>query len=376
MAEDKTATGGTAVGRTAAERLGVRLPSPVHRLVDERTERHGVRLLLKRDDLISRLVPGNKWRKLAHNLVAAATGGHRTLLTFGGAYSNHLRAVAAAGQACGFATIGVVRGEPYDPLNWSLARARELGMTLTYLDRTTWRRKTSPEITDALRHRFGDFFLIPEGGSNPLALPGCAEMVAEIVEPFDVICCPVGTGGTLAGIVSALSAAPAGTAGPTSPAGIAGPTSPAGALSPTRPASPTRATGPAARPDQPRPRPRAIGFAALKGGGYLANEVAALIDASGPMPETCRLEEPVKIDWSVETDFHFGGFARTTAELDRFIADFGVRHGIRLDRIYVGKMLAGLFTMIAAGRFAPGTTIVAVVTGPAEEPDESCPQAD
>ncbi|MFB6393992.1 1-aminocyclopropane-1-carboxylate deaminase/D-cysteine desulfhydrase [Polymorphospora lycopeni] len=331
------------IGATAAELLGVRLPSPLVRLVDDRVDRHGVRLLLKRDDLLSPVVPGNKWRKLKHNLVAAGRGGHRTLLTFGGAYSNHLRAVAAAGRACGFATIGVVRGEEHVPLNWSLSRASELGMTLTYLDRTTWRRKASPEVVAALRRRFGDFFLIPEGGSNRLALPGCAELVAEIAEPFDVICCPVGTGGTLAGIISALPARPTEAAGP------------AGHAHPAEAANPAR------------PRTRAIGFAALKGGTFLTVEVAALLDPAAPPTEPHRAAaaEP-GVDWAVETDFHFGGFARTTPELDAFVADFEVRHGVRLDRIYVGKMLAGLFTMIGAGRFAPGTTIVAVVTGPAE----------
>ncbi|MEV0728520.1 pyridoxal-phosphate dependent enzyme [Polymorphospora sp. NPDC050346] len=346
-------------GTTAAELLGVRLPSPLVRLVDDRVDRHGVRLLLKRDDLLSPVVPGNKWRKLKHNLVAAGRGGHRTLLTFGGAYSNHLRAVAAAGRACGFATIGVVRGEEHVPLNWSLSRASDLGMTLTYLDRTTWRRKTSPEVVAALRRRFGDFFLIPEGGSNRLALPGCTELVAEIAEPFDVICCPVGTGGTLAGIISALSTRPTEAAGPAGHAHPAEAANPAG------------------------PRPRAIGFAALKGGTFLTAEVAALIDPAAPSTEPHRTAGPASdraaprrthraaasepgVDWAVETDFHFGGFARTTPELDAFVADFEVRHGVRLDRIYVGKMLAGLFTMIGAGRFAPGTTIVAVVTGPAE----------
>ncbi|MFL6111675.1 MAG: 1-aminocyclopropane-1-carboxylate deaminase/D-cysteine desulfhydrase [Catenulispora sp.] len=247
----------------------------------------------------------NKPRKLKYNLEAARGQGASTLLTFGGAYSNHIRAVAAAGRASGLATIGVIRGEEHVPLNSSLAFAVAQGMRLTYMDRETYRAKDSPSVRRSLADRFGDFFLIPEGGSNAAAVRGCAELPGEIAEPFDVICCPVGTGGTLAGIAAGLG-----------------------------------------------PGQRAIGFAVLKG-GFLTGEVAALHrETYGRVFE----------NWHVEDDFHFGGYAKVPRELAEFAAKFGASRGFEVDRIYVAKMLYGITTMIHAGRFASGTRIVAVVT--------------
>lgn len=286
--------------------IRVRLPSPLTELVDDRLTRHGVRLLLKRDDLIHPELPGNKWRKLTYNLEVARERGFRTLVTFGGAYSNHIRAVAAAGARFGFDTVGVIRGEEHLPLNPSLAYAMGRGMRLTYLDRAGYRDKTAPELLARLRAEFGEHYLIPEGGSNALAVRGCAEIPAEITEPFDVVCVPVGTGGTLAGIAAGLP-----------------------------------------------PGREALGFSVLKGGQFLAAEVERLQQATGR----------VTTNWRIEYDFHFGGYARTNAELDAFIADFTARHGLTLDRIYPAKMMYGIFALVAAGGFVPGTTIVAVLTG-------------
>jgi 1-aminocyclopropane-1-carboxylate deaminase len=287
--------------------LRLRLPSPLVELRDDRLHRRGVRMLLKRDDLIHPDLPGNKWRKLKYNLVAARDQSQRTLLTFGGAYSNHIRAVAAAGHHFGFATIGVIRGEEHLPLNPSLSFAVAHGMRLTYLDRAGYRRKREPAVIERLRERYGEFYLLPEGGSNELALRGCAELPAEIAEPFQVICTPVGTGGTLAGIAGGL---------------VDG--------------------------------QRAIGFAALKGGQFLAGEVAQLQRSAFGA---------VRGAWQIEYDYHFGGYARRTGELDAFIADFAARHGLPLNWIYTGKMMYGIYALAEAGTFPAGTTIVAVVTG-------------
>jgi 1-aminocyclopropane-1-carboxylate deaminase len=276
-------------------------------LRDDRLESRRVRLLLKRDDLIHPELPGNKWRKLKYNLAAAREQGHSTLLTFGGAYSNHIRAVAAAGWYFGFATIGVIRGEQHLPLNASLSFAVNHGMRLIYLDRSTYRAKHGPEVVERLSREFGEFYLLPEGGSNEHAVRGCAEMPVEISDSFDVICCPVGTGGTLAGIAG----------------GIAG-------------------------------SQRAIGFSVLKGGEFLRAEVEQL---------QRRAFGSVSRNWSIECGYHFGGYAKRTGELDVFIADFATRHGVELDWIYPAKMIFGVFALAEAGSFAPGTTIVAVVTG-------------
>jgi 1-aminocyclopropane-1-carboxylate deaminase len=285
----------------------VRLPSPLQEVADDRLAQAGVRLHLKRDDLISPELPGNKWRKLKYNLEAARRQGHRVLLTFGGAYSNHIRATAAAGRAFGFATIGVIRGEEHRPLNPSLSYAAGQGMRLAYLDRTTYRAKAEPGVIAALRDRFGDFYLIPEGGSNGLAARGCAEIPAEIQRPFDVICCPCGTAGTLAGIAAGLGEGQ-----------------------------------------------RAVGFSVLRGGQFLSGVVGALqAEAFGAGSG----------NWAIDDRFHFGGFARRDAGLDRFIGDFRERHGLALDWVYVAKMMYGIYACAGEGSFAAGTEIVAVITG-------------
>jgi 1-aminocyclopropane-1-carboxylate deaminase len=293
--------------RLPSPALDLRLPSPVAELRDDRLTLAGVRLYLKRDDLISPDIPGNKWRKLKYNLQAAREQGQRTLLTFGGAYSNHIRATAAAGHYFGFETIGVIRGEQHLPLNPTLEYAVRHGMRLTYLDRATYRDKMSPGVIDALRGRFGGFCLLPEGGSNAAALRGCAEVPGEIGERFGVICCPAGTGGTLAGIAHGLQAGQ-----------------------------------------------RALGFSVLNGGRFLGRDVAGLQrEAFGASSG----------NWSVEYGFHFGGYARRQPELDRFIADFQSRHNLVLDWVYTAKMMYGIFALADRGAFAPGTTVVAVVTG-------------
>ncbi|GAA0618448.1 pyridoxal-phosphate dependent enzyme [Kutzneria viridogrisea] len=281
--------------------------SPLNLVHDERLARLGVTLHLKRDDLIHPELTGNKWRKLKHNLTAAREQGHTALLTFGGAYSNHIRATAAAGHHYGFRTVGVIRGEQHLPLNESLARATAHGMTLTYLDRRTYRRKTDPGLVADLLARFGPAYMLPEGGSNALAVRGTAELPAEIDQDFDLICCACGTGGTLAGIAGAL-----------------------------------------------RPGQRALGFSALRGGQFLAGEVARL-----QLAEFGRVGD----NWAVQCEFHFGGYARTKPELVEFAADFGARHGVRLDLVYVAKMLYGIYAMAGRGEIAPGTRVVAVITG-------------
>ncbi len=287
--------------------LELRLPSPLEEVHDERLAASGVRLLLKRDDLINPDIPGNKWRKLKYNLEDAKASGARTLLTFGGAYSNHIRAVAAAGHYFGFHTIGIIRGEEHLPLNPSLDYAVRHGMRIDYLDRTTYRAKTSPEVIEGLRRKFGEFFLIPEGGSNPAALRGAAEIAAELTVGYDVVCCPCGTGGTLAGLAAGLP-----------------------------------------------PVERAIGFAALKGAAFLNDDVRRLQAEYGRETD----------NWTIELDYHFGGFARRTRALDEFIDEFRRRHSVELEWVYVAKMLYGVFEMVERRRFEPGTTVVAVMTGP------------
>ncbi|MEV4739626.1 pyridoxal-phosphate dependent enzyme [Streptomyces sp. NPDC049555] len=282
------------------------LPSAVQELADDAFARRGLRLLLKRDDLIHPDLPGNKWRKLEPNLRAAAAAGRRTLLTFGGAYSNHLRATAAAGRLLGFATIGIVRGDELAdrPLNPSLAQCAADGMRLRFVDRATYRRKTEPEVLAALVPQ--DCYVVPEGGSNAAAVHGCQVLGRELRGVADVVGVACGTGGTLAGLAAGLG-----------------------------------------------PGQRAIGFPVLKG-GFLGEEVLRLQrEAFGGR----------RGQWVLDERFHAGGYARRTPELEAFAADFEARHGVPLERVYVAKMLFGLTTLAQEGAFAPGTTVAAVITG-------------
>lgn len=280
------------------------LPSPLIELRDERLR--GIRLLFKRDDLIGEELSGNKWRKLKYVLDDVHRCGARTMLTFGGAYSNHVRAVAVAGSRLGLRTVGVIRGEER-PFNELLARSAAHGMHLHYITRTAYRHKDDPGLIVSLRDHFGDFYLIPEGGTTPLSIPGCRELVAEIDEPFDVLCCPVGTGGTLAGLAAGLA-----------------------------------------------PGQRARGYAVLRG----MTDLEAAVDGL----HRGVLGHPLE-NWTIDHRFHFGGFARSTPELDAFAADFADRHGIELDHVYVAKMMFGILSGARDGRFAEGATVVAVVTG-------------
>ncbi len=287
--------------------LRPRLPSPVQDVVDERFERRGVRLVLKRDDLIHPELIGNKWRKLAPNL-SAATG--RTVLTFGGAYSNHLRATAAAGRLLGLPTVGVVRGQELAgrPLNASLARCVADGMRLHFVDRATYRDKTAPATLAAVLREAGavDAYVVPEGGSNALAVRGCRALGEELAGRADVVATACGTGGTLAGLACGL--------------GRGG---------------------------------RALGVPVLKGGFLAAGTRGLQAEAFGGP----------RGDWSLDDRFHFGGYARTTPELDAFAADFERRHGVPVERVYVAKLLYALVVLVEENAFPRGSTVAAVVTG-------------
>ncbi|MGA5650437.1 1-aminocyclopropane-1-carboxylate deaminase/D-cysteine desulfhydrase [Streptomyces seoulensis] len=292
---------------TSADPLAPALPSPLVEVRDNRFSPHGVRLLLKRDDLIHPELIGNKWRKLVPNIEAARG---RTLVTFGGAYSNHLRATAAAGRLLGLPTIGVVRGDELAgrPLNPSLARCVADGMRLHFTDRAAYRRKSEPETLAVLLRaaRAEGAYVVPEGGSNADAVRGCVALGEELAGRAEVVAVACGTGGTLAGLAAGLA-----------------------------------------------PGQRAIGVPVLKG-GFLEAEVSALQE---------RAFGARTGDWHLEERFHFGGYARTTPELDAFAADFEERHGVPVERLYVAKLLYALTALAGEGAFPRGTAVAAVITG-------------
>ncbi len=268
----------------------------------------GIRLLIKRDDLIHEHISGNKWRKLKYNLSEAVQQNHHTLLTFGGTYSNHIAATAFAAEKAGFSSIGVIRGED-DASNPTMKFAREHGMQLYFVSREDYRKKNDDDFINGLEEKFGRFFLIPEGGANGLGVRGCAEILPEIKEDFDVVCSVAGTGTTLAGLSISL-----------------------------------------------RENQKLLGFPALKGADFLSGEIERLMGESGLRP-------PSTINHQLITDYHFGGYAKMKPDLLEFIQGFTERTGIPLDPIYTGKMMFGIYDLIRNGFFPKRTVILAIHSG-------------
>ena len=281
--------------------------TPLHELYDPLFEKKHVRVFMKRDDLIHPYISGNKWRKLKYNLQEAKSNGEQTLLTFGGAYSNHIYAVAAAGKEYGFNTIGIIRGEKALPLNPVLTFAEEQGMELHFISREDYRKKNELELVDQILQRYGNFFLLPEGGSNVLAVKGCAEIISEIEIPYDYICCPVGTGGTMAGLIAGCNN-----------------------------------------------QHHVVGFSVLKGYTDAAKTVEQLVqDFTGKEFS----------NWTINHDYHFGGYAKKNIELTAFIQQFSMQHQLILNWIYSAKMMFGLYDLIGKGFFPKDSVIIVLHTG-------------
>lgn len=281
--------------------------TPIVPIVENLTIKHGVELFIKREDLTDSYISGNKYRKLKYNLIHSREEGYDTLLTFGGAYSNHIHAVAYAGFKFGFKTIGVIRGEETLPLNATLKEAAYFGMQFHYVSRSAYRDKKHPNFIKNLGRQFGNFYLVPEGGSNALAVKGCSEILNETEKSFDHICCANGTGGTMAGIIASLEG-----------------------------------------------KKKVWGFPALKNGGFLKEDISKLIIA---------YNSTYYKNWDLILDYHFGGYAKFNKNLVLFINQFRARHAIQLDPIYTGKLMYGVFDLIKQGFYNPGDKILAIHSG-------------
>lgn len=278
-------------------------PSILTRIDDPLLDRHQIKLWMKRDDLLHPVISGNKWRKLKYSLDHALSLGSDTLISMGGAYSNHLHALAYTGQALGLKTVGLIRGERPEPLTPTLQDCRNRGMALRFVSRSDYRLlRQFRNYHDLPGMQAGQYWL-PEGGAHELALKGIAELVNEIGIPYDVLCLPCGTGASLAGCITAVNG-----------------------------------------------NNSVLGFAALKNAGFLTADVGKLL------PKTYA-------EWNINLDYHFGGFARTTHELNEFIAEFELKTKIPLEPVYTGKMMYALVDLIAKGYFKPGRCIIAVHTG-------------
>ncbi|MDH1699850.1 pyridoxal-phosphate dependent enzyme [Acinetobacter johnsonii] len=263
----------------------------------------GVNISIKRLDLVHPQISGNKFFKLKYNLLAAQQQGYKKLLTFGGAYSNHIAATAYAAQLFGFESLGIIRGEELasKPLNPTLNTAQQFGMQLQFVTRETYRQKQSSAYLAQLQQDYPDYYVIPEGGTNPLAIQGCTEILSDADrQNFDLICCAVGTGGTIAGLIEASHS-----------------------------------------------QQQVLGFSALKG-DFLSRELEHLTE---------------KRNWEITDQYCCGGYGKTTPELLQFIRTFEHQHQIPLEQIYTGKMLLGLSDLVQQRTFTLDHRILVIHSG-------------
>ncbi len=266
-------------------------------------ENKTISLYIKREDLLHPYISGNKFRKLKYNLVQAKKEKKETLLTFGGAFSNHILAVAAAGKEQGFKTIGIIRGEELkDKIaeNPTLQKAKDFGMVFEFVDREIFKERGSPKFIQQLTDKFEDFYLIPEGGTNDLAVKGCQEILTGTDEKFDYICCAVGTGGTISGLINCS-----------------------------------------------KNSQQVLGFPSLKG-DFLREDICKFVSKS---------------NWDLISAYHFGGYAKVSEELILFINEFYLKYKIPLDPIYTGKMMYGIMDLINRNYFPKNSKILVIHTG-------------
>ena len=268
----------------------------------------GIELSLKREDLIHPVISGNKFRKLYYNIQEAQRLKKHTLLTFGGAYSNHILATAGAGAQYGLKTVGVIRGEELGidlsktlANNTTLQRASAYGMQFKFVSRSEYQQKASQEMLHKLAQEFPGAYTIPEGGTNSLAIKGCKEILDAETDAYDYICVAMGTGGTISGIIQ-----------------------------------------------NAKPHQKVIGFPALK--------------AKGLEKMIYQNKEPI-VNWELMDAYHFGGYAKITKELVTFINDFKKNTNIPLDPVYTAKTLFGVYDLLANDFFPPMSKILVIHTG-------------
>lgn len=281
--------------------------SPLQSLHDKLFEEKAVEVFIKRDELNHPHIQGNKWRKLKYNLYEARMNRQNTLLTFGGPWSNHIYATAAAAKLFHFKAIGIIRGEEPAVKSTTLEFAASQGMELYYMDREMYRQKDDPINIESLRVQIGDFYYVPEGGTNLLALQGLEEIIDELDIDYDYLCTACGTGGTIAGLLAGLKG-----------------------------------------------NKQVLGFSSLKGEDSLTPLVKRLVkDYTG-------------YDFNnffINFDYHFCGYAKIKPELIQFIKQFKQQFGIQLEPVYTGKLFYGLFDLIRKDYFSRGSRIVAIHTG-------------
>lgn len=267
-----------------------------------------LKVFIVRTDLTHSQISGNKWYKLKHNLRAAQRQGATRIISFGGAYSNHIHALAYSAKAFGIPAVGVIRGERVE--NSTLADARSWGMQLHFVDRASYRQRHSTSWLAALQDDIGSGFIIPEGGSNELALKGVAELIPDICEQIpsvDYLLCACGTGGTLAGLISAAPG-----------------------------------------------RIKVEGYPVLKGAEFLNTDIQALLDSA---------HADVRCTWILDMDAHYGGYGKINAEHRSQWLALEQECNLPLDPVYTSKMLRRFIEKVQSGAYPAGSTLALMHTG-------------
>ena len=270
--------------------------------------RHKISVQVKRDDQIDKVISGNKWRKLKYNLLHAKAINAKGIITFGGSFSNHIHACALACKQQQLSAIGIIRGEEDNQYNYTLAWAKHWGMQLSFVDRKTYRLRNEKSYLQHLQQQYPDYLIVPEGGSNALALIGMAEVIDELNQQseFDTLLSPVGSGGTLAGLISA-----------------------------------------------DKNQHKILGISVLKQDGYLVKQVNDLL------PEHAKAHT----NWQLMSQYHGGGYAKFSAQDAQRIRSFSAVVGIDFEPVYSGKMILALLDLMSTGYFPAHHRIVLLHTG-------------
>lgn len=284
------------------------LQSDIQQIILPELEEKKVELFIKREDLLHPVISGNKYRKLFYNIQFAKEKNFKQLLTFGGAYSNHILATAGAGYEFGFKTVGVIRGDELGhdlektlEENPTLRAAYDFGMEFHFISRSDYRLKDKPLFLEVISKLFPSSYILPEGGTNDLAIKGCEAILDKDTEKFDFICLAVGTGGTISGVINATNF-----------------------------------------------NQKVLGFPALKG-DFLKSEIEKFVGS--------------KDNWELVLDYHFGGYAKINKELITFINRFTKNTSILLDPVYTGKMIYGVLDKIKNNYFPENSKVLVIHTG-------------
>jgi 1-aminocyclopropane-1-carboxylate deaminase len=292
--------------QTLQRRLNIQSPSSTQLIRPEWPGANHYQISLKRDDLLHPHISGNKWRKLKYALLEAQQNQIKHLISFGGGFSNHLHALGYCCYQMNIRFTAIVRGDYSGNPSPMLQDLVRWGAELHYVDRSTYQLRDQPQYLARFEQQYHEAIIIPEGGSQAAALKGVGEIISELSDDYDYIMAPVGSGGTLAGLINAT-----------------------------------------------QPNTHIMGIAVLKGKNYLENLVGQLL------PEAAKSNN----NWQINHDYHCGGYAKNNKELKAFCEHFMQQTKIPIEPVYSGKLFFALKDLIAKKVFPAGSKILVLHTG-------------